>query len=62
MKVNIHPSVALQEALAEADWLRNRNLLLAQGMHELREALARLEAEAADAKAGTADQADGETA
>lgn len=36
MKVNIQPTVALQEAMAELEYLRNRNLILAQAIHELR--------------------------
>ena len=36
MQVNIAPSVELQELRAENAWLRNRNLILAQAIHELR--------------------------
>lgn len=36
MKVDIQPTVALQEAMAELEYLRNRNLILAQAIHELR--------------------------
>lgn len=36
MKVHIKPTVALQEAMAELEYLRNRNLILAQALHEVR--------------------------
>lgn len=35
MKVTISPAVALKEARAEIDFLRNRNLILAQAVEEL---------------------------
>jgi len=40
MKVDISPTVALKEAQAEIAWLRNRNLILAQAVDDLRAKLA----------------------
>lgn len=37
MDVRISPLVELKEARSEIGWLRNRNLILAQALHDLQE-------------------------
>lgn len=37
MDVRISPLVELKEARSEIGWLRNRNLILAQALHEMKE-------------------------